>query len=175
MASWPIGVASALLAEGRPFLHAGSNELKIVVANTAINELAGRASTDYRLLWLCYGKRFASRIWIIWNLCPREFWDRCSSSPQTRSPHRKEFDPMTSRKRMGTAMQRLLLAAALLAATPLLAQTPAAAQAISPQDQKGIDGDINRHSATLPPIPAPGRSFPDHCAGRRARRDTQSC
>jgi hypothetical protein len=44
-----------------PFLHAGSNELKIVVANTAINELAGRASTDYRLLWLCYGKRFASQ------------------------------------------------------------------------------------------------------------------
>ena len=42
-----------------PFLHAGSNELKIVVANTAINELAGRAPTDYRLLWLRYGKRFA--------------------------------------------------------------------------------------------------------------------
>ena len=40
-------------------LHAGSNELKIVVANTAINELAGRASPDYRLLWLRYGKRFA--------------------------------------------------------------------------------------------------------------------
>jgi hypothetical protein len=42
-----------------PFLHPGSNELKIVVANTAINELAGRAPTDYRLLWLRYGKRFA--------------------------------------------------------------------------------------------------------------------
>jgi hypothetical protein len=42
-----------------PFLHAGSNELKIVVANTAINELAGRAPTDYRLLWMRYGKRFA--------------------------------------------------------------------------------------------------------------------
>jgi hypothetical protein len=41
-----------------PFLHAGSNELKIVVANTAINELAGRAPTDYRLLWMRYGKRF---------------------------------------------------------------------------------------------------------------------
>lgn len=40
-------------------LHAGSNELKIVVANTAINELAGRAAPDYRLLWLRYGKRFA--------------------------------------------------------------------------------------------------------------------
>jgi hypothetical protein len=33
--------------------------LKIVVANTAINELAGRAAPDYRLLWLRYGKRFA--------------------------------------------------------------------------------------------------------------------
>ena len=42
-----------------PFLHEGSNELKIIVANTAINELAGRAPTDYRLLWLRYGKRFA--------------------------------------------------------------------------------------------------------------------
>jgi len=66
---------------------------------------------------------------------------------------------MTSRKRMGTAMQRLLLAAALLAATPLLAQTPAAAQAISPQDQKGIDGDINRHFGDAPPIPAQGEAF----------------
>ncbi len=42
-----------------PFLHAGSNELKIVVANTAINELAGCAPKDYRLLWMKYGKRFA--------------------------------------------------------------------------------------------------------------------
>ncbi len=42
-----------------PYLHVGANELKIVVANTAINELAGRAPTDYRLLWLRYGKRFA--------------------------------------------------------------------------------------------------------------------
>ncbi len=41
-----------------PFLHTGSNELKIVVANTAINELAGRAPADYRLLWLRYGQRF---------------------------------------------------------------------------------------------------------------------
>jgi hypothetical protein len=42
-----------------PLLHAGPNELTIVVANTAINELAGRAPIDYRLLWLRYGKRFA--------------------------------------------------------------------------------------------------------------------
>jgi hypothetical protein len=41
-----------------PLLHAGKNELKIVVANTAINELAGRAGPDYRLLNLRYGERF---------------------------------------------------------------------------------------------------------------------
>ncbi|MGB7137232.1 MAG: glycosyl hydrolase, partial [Acidobacteriaceae bacterium] len=40
------------------WLHPGSNQLKIVVANTAINELAGRAAPDYRLLWERYGKRF---------------------------------------------------------------------------------------------------------------------
>jgi hypothetical protein len=42
-----------------PLLHTGPNELKIVVANTAINELAGRALQDYSLLWEKYGKRFA--------------------------------------------------------------------------------------------------------------------
>jgi hypothetical protein len=41
-----------------PLLHTGPNELKIVVANTAINELAGRAGPDYRLLNLRYGERF---------------------------------------------------------------------------------------------------------------------
>ena len=40
------------------FLHAGSNHLRIVVANTAINELAGQALPDYRLLWARYGMRF---------------------------------------------------------------------------------------------------------------------
>jgi hypothetical protein len=44
-----------------PWLHTGTNTLKIVVANTAINELAGRAAPDYRLLWLRYGKRFATQ------------------------------------------------------------------------------------------------------------------
>ena len=39
-------------------LHAGMNQLKIVVANTAINELAGRAAPDYRLLNLRYGEKF---------------------------------------------------------------------------------------------------------------------
>ena len=42
-----------------PFLHAGDNDLRIVVANTAINELAGRTAPDYRLLWLRYGQRFS--------------------------------------------------------------------------------------------------------------------
>jgi hypothetical protein len=41
-----------------PLLHPGANDLKIVVANTAINELAGRAGPDYRLLNLRYGERF---------------------------------------------------------------------------------------------------------------------
>ncbi|MDR3799008.1 MAG: glycosyl hydrolase [Terracidiphilus sp.] len=39
-------------------LHAGTNELRIVVANTAINELAGRDAPDYRLLNLRYGEKF---------------------------------------------------------------------------------------------------------------------
>ena len=39
-------------------MHAGANQLKIVVANTAINELAGRAAPDYRLLNLRYGEKF---------------------------------------------------------------------------------------------------------------------
>jgi hypothetical protein len=40
------------------FLRAGSNKLRIVVANTAINELAGQSLPDYRLLWARYGMRF---------------------------------------------------------------------------------------------------------------------
>jgi hypothetical protein len=40
------------------FLHLGSNKLRIVVGNTAINELAGQALPDYRLLWARYGMRF---------------------------------------------------------------------------------------------------------------------
>ena len=41
-----------------PLVHAGTNELKIIVANTAINEMAGRATPDYRLLNLRYGEKF---------------------------------------------------------------------------------------------------------------------
>jgi hypothetical protein len=39
-------------------LRPGSNELRIVVGNTAINELAGKPLPDYRLLWDRYGKLF---------------------------------------------------------------------------------------------------------------------
>ncbi|MGA8593182.1 MAG: glycosyl hydrolase [Bryobacteraceae bacterium] len=39
-------------------LHGGSNHLTIRVANLAINEMAGHALPDYRLLNLRYGKRF---------------------------------------------------------------------------------------------------------------------
>ena len=41
-----------------PFLKAGENKVKIVVANTAINHMAGRRLPDYRLLNLRYGERF---------------------------------------------------------------------------------------------------------------------
>jgi len=39
-------------------VHAGTNHLRIVVGNTAINELAGQTLPDYRLLWARYGIRF---------------------------------------------------------------------------------------------------------------------
>jgi hypothetical protein len=39
-------------------LHAGDNTVEIEVANTAINELAGRAPADYHLLNARYGERF---------------------------------------------------------------------------------------------------------------------
>lgn len=42
----------------KPLLAPGNNELKIVVANTAINRLAGRSPADYRLLNSRYGARF---------------------------------------------------------------------------------------------------------------------
>jgi hypothetical protein len=41
-----------------PFLHPGENTFRIVVANLAINQIAGRALPDYRLLNLRYGERF---------------------------------------------------------------------------------------------------------------------
>jgi hypothetical protein len=41
-----------------PYLHNGENSFRIVVGNTAINELAGQTLPDYRLLWARYGMRF---------------------------------------------------------------------------------------------------------------------
>jgi hypothetical protein len=40
------------------FLRPGDNKLQILVANTAINYMAGHALPDYRLLNLRYGERF---------------------------------------------------------------------------------------------------------------------
>jgi hypothetical protein len=40
------------------YVHAGTNELRIVVGNTAINALAGQPQPDYRLLWDRYGMLF---------------------------------------------------------------------------------------------------------------------
>ncbi len=40
------------------FAKPGANRIRIVVANTAINELAGQAMPDYKLLNLRYGNRF---------------------------------------------------------------------------------------------------------------------
>ena len=41
-----------------PFVHAGSNEIQVLVGNTAINRLAGQSLPDYRLLNARYGIRF---------------------------------------------------------------------------------------------------------------------
>jgi hypothetical protein len=41
-----------------PHLRPGSNDIRIEVANLAINHMAGRALPDYRLLNLRYGTRF---------------------------------------------------------------------------------------------------------------------
>jgi len=40
------------------FVHEGRNELRIQVGNTSLNELAGQALPDYRLLWARYGMLF---------------------------------------------------------------------------------------------------------------------
>jgi hypothetical protein len=42
-------------------VHAGDNQIKIVVANLAINGMAGKALPDYRLLNLKYGERFQAQ------------------------------------------------------------------------------------------------------------------
>jgi hypothetical protein len=40
------------------FLKTGSNRIRIEVANTALNYMAGHSLPDYRLLNLRYGERF---------------------------------------------------------------------------------------------------------------------
>jgi hypothetical protein len=42
----------------KPFLKPGTNHLRVVVGNTAINQLAGQSLPDYRLLNDRYGQRF---------------------------------------------------------------------------------------------------------------------
>jgi hypothetical protein len=42
-------------------VRAGGNQLRIVVANTAINHLAGRSPPSYKLLNLRYGERFQAQ------------------------------------------------------------------------------------------------------------------
>jgi len=42
----------------KSYLHPGENRLQITVGNLAINEMAGQAMPDYRLLNLRYGERF---------------------------------------------------------------------------------------------------------------------
>ncbi len=44
--------------EVRKFLRPGQNKIRILVANTAMNHMAGRSLPDYRLLNLRYGERF---------------------------------------------------------------------------------------------------------------------
>jgi hypothetical protein len=39
-------------------LHVGENKIRVVVGNLAINELAGQALPDYKLLNLRFGERF---------------------------------------------------------------------------------------------------------------------
>ena len=42
----------------KPYLKTGENRLKVVVANTAVNYMAGRKLPDYKLLNLRFGERF---------------------------------------------------------------------------------------------------------------------
>ena len=43
------------------FLRPGPNKIRIVVANLALNHMAGRRLPDYRLLNLRYGERFQAQ------------------------------------------------------------------------------------------------------------------
>ena len=52
---------SALRADVSAFLRPGSQQVRIVVANLALNYMAGRRLPDYRLLTLRYGERFQAQ------------------------------------------------------------------------------------------------------------------
>ncbi|ACO34217.1 MAG TPA: glycoside hydrolase [Acidobacterium sp.] len=69
----PVHVAAVVYVNGRlagtvwhpPYVLAvggllkpGANQIEVRVANTAINEMAGKSLPDYRLLWARYGRRF---------------------------------------------------------------------------------------------------------------------
>jgi len=43
------------------YLRPGSNKIRVVVANLALNYMAGRRLPDYRLLTLRYGERFQAQ------------------------------------------------------------------------------------------------------------------
>jgi hypothetical protein len=43
------------------FVHAGKNEISIVVGNLALNAMAGQSLPNYRLLTLRYGERFQAQ------------------------------------------------------------------------------------------------------------------
>jgi hypothetical protein len=45
----------------RPFLHLGENELRIVVGNTAVNEMAGGPLPNWAELTARYGERFVDQ------------------------------------------------------------------------------------------------------------------
>ena len=47
--------------EVRKFLRPGQNKIRILVANTAMNYMAGHSLPDYRLLNLRYGERFQAQ------------------------------------------------------------------------------------------------------------------
>ena len=68
-----------------PFVKAGKNELRIVVGNTAINELAGPSLPNYRLLYARYGKLFEPQGMHDFNRCLPESWDMSRLSRAARA------------------------------------------------------------------------------------------
>ena len=50
-----------LTADVTRFLRVGENRFRVIVANTAMNYMAGHSLPDYRLLNLRYGERFQAQ------------------------------------------------------------------------------------------------------------------